>query len=595
MAVKSKYAALLEMTSDVVGGGGSAKKQNVDRGTRTQNIGGSTKKQNGSGTTSGYAGYVGNSVIQATNKDSEYPTAMGAAKDSDLWLNSEMPKFNLTPSVSNAPVFTQPSFDMDEIIPEDEYVYSGPNYMAQKESIINSLYNNSIVSAQSAYNRLREEAERQALYKKGQSNTRRITMQKYVPETLRAMGLMNSGLSADALIGMDAKYTQFLLRALAEEEDSKRAAEMDFADRQRAAEYQKAQQEYNLLDEKQSAWETLQQMALSGNYNEEALQNYGYSWGFDNTQVESALDVYRQVAEEQAAAQAEADAANKKNTNATLAGYAAQYIDNGYSLAQMELALRQAGYTEDEIAIAKQYYTEQENLATSEGKVANFNALFNEIVKSDMSDVEGILQQAELAVTQGDLTSEDYKRLEYLYAAKKNLSDKYITKEEYDTQVQAIRNGTYGQDVSNNATIMDNTAVSVADTFAKTWGQSIEDDASVINVNGNTFNINDFGKYNDTDVIGSGQDLYIKKIISDAKTGKIEGGQVVVVNYGKRENKNSGVYMYVGDGYFVKLNTEKEFGHYRDKLYVPDGYYVTTNKDAPINSIGKGVYEIKKK
>ena len=445
------------------------------------------------------------------------------------------------------------------------YTFTGTDYMAEQQNGINDMYESEMDSAKSYYDTLKKEAERQSLMKQGYVDTQRTLMEKYVPETLRAMGLSHNGLAADALIGMDANYTRYLLQALADEEDSKKTAAREYAEAERQAKYNKAQRESALSDKKQSYWETLRQMALSGDYSEEALQDYGYSYGLNEGQVGGILDLYRQVAEKQAAEEKAAAEAESKNMNAALSDMAAIYIKDYQSMAQMELALKQAGYTDEQIAIAKQYYTEQEELAREEGKTALFSTHFSNMLNGAMDEVHKILNKAELDLLQGDLSEEDFGRLEQLYSVmleKGNLSES-----EYRNAVEAIRNGTYGKNKANTTEMMKTQAIEAAKSFAINQGK-IENNASVINVNAADFDEESFGKFNDTGVYGSSQDVYIRKLIADAKSGKIKEGQAVVVNFGKRENRDSGVYMYVGNGCFVKMTP-----HYGDmNLYVPKGY-----------------------
>lgn len=259
----------------------------------------------------------------------------------------------------------------ENIIPDlgdskkNDYVYTGPNYMDQLRSAYNSIYDSNISAANSAYARLKEEAERQALIKKGQARTRQITMEKYVPETLRAMGLKNNGLAADALIGIDNNYTNYLMQALAQEENMKAEASRFLADQTRAANNQKALWDIELLGKQQDAWTTLQQMAASGNYGEEFLQNYGYSWGFDENQVGDTLDVYKEVLAKQ----------EEETINNILLG--------GYSRTMAEQMARESGMSEKGIT---QLLTQWDKLKADEvyaEQEAVFKQMQEEIVTGE--------------------------------------------------------------------------------------------------------------------------------------------------------------------------------------------------------------------
>ena len=240
----------------------------------------------------------------------------------------------------------------ENIIPDlgdskkNDYVYTGPNYMDQLRSAYNSIYDSNISAANSAYARLKEEAERQALIKKGQARTRQITMEKYVPETLRAMGLKNNGLAADALIGIDNNYTNYLMQALAQEENMKAEASRFLADQTRAANNQKALWDIELLGKQQDAWTMMQQMALSGDYDETALQNFGYSWGFDENQVGSTLDIYKNVLEKE---EAEKAASAKLLENQEIETLLTNALGYNYSRDALITIAKQKGISEEGI------------------------------------------------------------------------------------------------------------------------------------------------------------------------------------------------------------------------------------------------------
>ncbi len=249
---------------------------------------------------------------------------------------------------------------MDE---EEEYVYNGPNYMDQLRSLYNSLYGSNIDAANSAYAQLKAEAERQALIKKGQAHTRKVTMGKYVPETLRAMGLKNNGLAADALIGIDANYMRYLMQALAQEENAKAEASRYLAEQTRAANNQKALWNIELLGKQQDAWTMLQQMAASGDYGEEFLQNYGYSWGFDKNQVGNTLDVYKKVLAKQEAEKAAAEKAEQQliidAQNSLTTGYINNIdIDPDTTLMAAQASLLYGEITRDQYNQIKAKYDE---------------------------------------------------------------------------------------------------------------------------------------------------------------------------------------------------------------------------------------------
>lgn len=464
----------------------------------------------------------------------------------------------------------------ENIIPDlgnskkNDYVYTGPNYMDQLRSAYNSIYDSNISAANSAYARLKEEAERQALIKKGQARTRQITMEKYVPETLRAMGLKNNGLAADALIGIDNNYTNYLMQALAQEENMKAEASRFLADQTRAANNQKALWDIDLLGKQQDAWTMMQQMALSGDYDETALQNFGYSWGFDKDQVGSTLDIYKNVL-------AKEEAEKSKANNSLLASDASTYFNSGLSLERMKMELAQKGYTADQIAIAEKYFNEHEALTVKEGQTANFNKYATNMLNGGLNSIGALLDEAEALANSGELTSTDYGRLEQLYVAKKQKGMGALSASEYESRVQAILNGTYVASKNNedNNILVEREAKNKAVHYEDLYGVNISDDANVVNINGTSFSSSMFGDYWGTGRENSNQSNYINKIVADAKAGKIKEGQTIKANLGV-EFSDYGVYIYLGNGIFIEAppGATSRGG----TLYVPDGYKETAGR-----------------
>ena len=103
----------------------------------------------------------------------------------------------------------------------------------------------------------------------------------------------------------------------------------------------------------------------------------------------------------------------------------------------------------------------------------------------------------------------------------------------------------------------------------------------VVNVNSTSFKSSDFGKFNDTGKQGSKQENLTQTIAADAKAGKIQAGQYVVMNYGATGN-NDCIFVYIGNGVFVRCKygngrDDIYFKNYKliDNFYTPDGYRLT--------------------
>lgn len=488
------------------------------------------------------------------------------APSSTVWqTNGESTLYGFSGGGYKSTPTVVPTFD-----DEEEYVYNGPNYMDQLRSLYNSLYGSNIDAANSAYAQLKAEAERQALIKKGQAHTRKVTMGKYVPETLRAMGLKNNGLAADALIGIDNNYMNYLMQALAQEENAKAEASRYLAEQTRAANNQKALWDIELLGKQQDAWTMLQQMAASGDYGEEFLQNYGYSWGFDENQVGNTLDVYKKVLAKQ-------EAEKSKANNSLLASEVSKAITSGNSWAWLEMSLKQQGYTQADIDKAKQYYGEQEQVTKNDWSAGRFNEYSQKILNSDLYTVDSLMSDIEKLKTSGELYGNDYARLEQLYVAKKQKGMGALSASEYESRVQAILNGTYVASKNNedNNILLEREAKNKAVHYEDLYGVNISDDANVVNINGTSFSSSMFGDYWGTGRENSNQSNYINKIVTDAKAGKIKEGQTIKANLGV-EFSDYGVYIYLGNGIFIEAppGAISRGG----TLYVPDGYKETAGR-----------------
>lgn len=107
-------------------------------------------------------------------------------------------------------------------------------------------YNSDLFKYQNimAYNAATDAAKKSATEAESYANTRRMLMQKYIPDTMKAMGLSGTGASANALLQMDNAYNGYALNAKS----------------------QAAQAEQNALQEYQNALATYTQ-----NANEEKL------------------------------------------------------------------------------------------------------------------------------------------------------------------------------------------------------------------------------------------------------------------------------------------------------------------------------------
>lgn len=114
------------------------------------------------------------------------------------------------------------------------------------------------------------------------ANTRRLLMERYLPETIRAMGYANTGLAADAMTGIDAAYQNYALNA----KENANEAQNDAMRR-----YQQAVSDYQAgkVAEKQAQEEEKMQ-AQEGEYNT-YLAAIMDDPSFDTKQLDTALAI----------------------------------------------------------------------------------------------------------------------------------------------------------------------------------------------------------------------------------------------------------------------------------------------------------------
>jgi len=136
------------------------------------------------------------------------------------------------------------------------------------------------------------------------------------------------------------------------------------------------------------------------------------------------------------------------------------------------------------------------------------------------------------------------------------------TDEDVKTKLQSIFNKCYAAD-------------KLKEEIAKTDKQAAQYiEGTVVDINSSDYNSKQWGKFNDIDDADSGQGKYIAAILKAVENGDLKPGQYVIMNYGQVD-KDKGVYIYAGDGIFVKcereyLDTNSAKG---STLYLPPGYF----------------------
>ena len=263
----------------------------------------------------------------------------------------------------------------------------------------------------------------------------------------------------------------------------------------------------------------IQNSTTRENYSEAGIRILGKQWGWSDEQINDLLSIYKK-----------GTGANTGSDNVSLDG-SKKEDKFDYQEAVSEIRNGQFGYIDGN---------------------KNF-------VKYSREEAYEMCLQARNA---GDITNEEVKSI----------------MKEYDRRV-AYENNKISMDEHYNAANKDAAAEKEVDKILNadyykskvgSYGYNPKDARDVLFTTSDKFNISQFGSY-----AGSGrdgkQDNYLKKIVADAKAGKIKEGQYIVANYGIALN-SMGYFLYVGDGVFVKLRDE----HIKGKgstIYVPDGYH----------------------
>lgn len=137
----------------------------------------------------------------------------------------------------------------------------------------NALYNN-VAGYDADYLKEAEKAKQAEEY----ANTRRMLMERYMPETLAAMGYANTGLAGDAVLKINNKYDNYILNAQKEASDNQ--SDLMTTYREKAMEI-----ESGINAEKQGVLKAQQEL-----YNEYLEKIYNGE-GLDSVAVEAAVQL----------------------------------------------------------------------------------------------------------------------------------------------------------------------------------------------------------------------------------------------------------------------------------------------------------------
>lgn len=137
----------------------------------------------------------------------------------------------------------------------------------------------------------------------------------------------------------------------------------------------------------------------------------------------------------------------------------------------------------------------------------------------------------------------------------------------------------YEQLVKDSRT-SDETKKKLQSTYTRVYAKDIAKEyvgesviGGTVDITNKSYNSKQWGAFNDSGKANSEQERLIGQYVNDAKEGKIPVGHVIVTNYGMVQG-DYGVYVYVGEGVFVKCSNDARNNYPR---YVPEGYKTGAN------------------
>ena len=134
------------------------------------------------------------------------------------------------------------------------------------------------------------------------AENRRILMEKYLPETLNAMGLANTGLTADAILRMENNYNQYVLGAKSERANAEQDALQGYRDALTQANTDRLNAQYKVWKENQG--ETSSETGLTAKQQQEIslideirngaswehVENYAKAYGWTEGEIQNLKD-----------------------------------------------------------------------------------------------------------------------------------------------------------------------------------------------------------------------------------------------------------------------------------------------------------------
>lgn len=370
--------------------------------------------------------------------------------------------------------------------------------------------------------------------------------------------------------------------------------------------------------------EQLAAMGLSGSGYSDYLNQQAYATQRAETQNANAQAEATKLAAEQQA--------NSDKLNAELS-YAENMQGNAEKLAQYQQQKAEEAKAEEEqkkayyasllasansgkfsseqiAAIATQYGLDEAQISQLQAAADKFkSSSFAEVYRTESANIQNQgsyydTSYLDILLKNGDIDQETYNGLMKQYAdvvaeesdseTLENLHEEgkiddatYQSKidewnKDIDTSTAFFNGADYTagkqayEEVVNNPWATEETKAKLKASYLRTYAEDIArelvgDSVSggvVVDINSSSYNAKQWGDYNDIDKPNSGQGKLISRFVADAKAGKIKEGQVITVNYGQVWS-DYGVFVYIGDGVFVKCKNGARNDH---EKYTPSGY-----------------------
>jgi hypothetical protein len=388
----------------------------------------------------------------------------------------------------------------------------------QDAQYFNSLYNTVNAYDTDIANEKKKQKEAEVY-----ASQRQRLMQKYMPETLAAMGYANTGLAADALMGINNRYENYALSAKEQSEENQNSILNKY--RKAAGDFQAGRANQELAD----------MQAQDTNYNGFLNSIYTDPLSFNTAMLNNALqqgkitqaqydELARIQEQERAKAEQEAQTATKEDLIFEI------YNDVGnFNRSILDAALKMGRISEtDYNELVALYDAELENYkgTVQEGEESGYYDQFKEniITSAETFNPEELSQ----AVKLGYLTEEQKNELLELY------QDEYpevFRKLKAGTNMMVLdHNGNY---IGINATLADWS--DWANTSGLTGGITAQQ----------LFEYKDDILEGHSGKSGGKRDNELKSLVEQEIAGKLTDGAIYDINYGENDFSDRNIISYV--------------------------------------------------